>query len=101
MRLPAMRSVMEAAWLLAIVPPVPAHVGPHRGGTRPAAPRDWHELWHSWGSEPGVIIPLVLSGVLYALGVRKLWRDGSGRGVRRWEAAAFAGGWLALVVALV
>jgi putative membrane protein len=31
-----------------------------------------------------------------------VWRDaGVGHGVRRWEAASFAGGWLALVVALV
>jgi putative membrane protein len=33
--------------------------------------------------------------------VRRLWREaGRGRGVRRWEALSFAGGWLALAVAL-
>ncbi|HYY99329.1 MAG TPA: cytochrome c oxidase assembly protein, partial [Pyrinomonadaceae bacterium] len=35
-------------------------------------------------------------------GVRRLWRSAeAGRGVRRWEAWAYAGGWFALFVALV
>src|SRR5437764_23788 len=65
-------------------------------------PRGWNELWRTWGLEPGVVIPLALSAWLYGRGLARLWREaGVGRGVRRWEAACFATGWLALVVALV
>jgi cytochrome c oxidase assembly factor CtaG len=39
---------------------------------------------------------------LFVSGIRQLWRESdTGRGIRRWEAAAFAGGWLALFIALV
>ena len=48
-----------------------------------------------------MVAGLALSGWAYAWGLRKLWREsGRGRGVRVWEAAAYAGGWLALFVAL-
>src|SRR4051794_21560721 len=78
-----------------------AHGGePHRGAT--IGPRDWDELWRTWGLEPGVVIPLAVSGVLYARGLWRLWRDGrTGRGIRGWEALCFGVGWLALAVALV
>jgi putative membrane protein len=56
--------------------------------------------WWTW--DPWVLILLALSGALYAAGLRRLWRRaGTGQGIRRWEAACFAAGWLALVVALV
>jgi cytochrome c oxidase assembly factor CtaG len=43
---------------------------------------------------------IVLLGV-YAAGLTRVWRRaGYGRGIRRFEAAAFGGGWLALVAAL-
>lgn len=79
-----------------------AHGGrSHAGGPAPG-PRNWSELWRAWEFEPGVVIPLVLSGLLYGLGLTRMWRGaGFGRGVRVWEAAAFVSGWLALVVALV
>jgi putative membrane protein len=65
-------------------------------------PHSLHDLWRTWGTDPGVIIPLVLSVWLYGFGLWRLWRDGhSGRGIKRWEAACFAGGWFALVIALV
>jgi cytochrome c oxidase assembly factor CtaG len=65
-------------------------------------PHNWHDLWRTWGWEPLVLISLALSAFLYVRGVRSLWRESSkGRGVRRWEAACFAGGWFALFVALV
>ncbi|HEX6898404.1 MAG TPA: cytochrome c oxidase assembly protein [Thermoanaerobaculia bacterium] len=39
---------------------------------------------------------------LYALGLFLLWRRaGVGQGIRRWEAACFAAGWLSLLAALV
>jgi putative membrane protein len=75
--------------------------GEHREG-RYAGPRDFHELWLTWGLEPRVIAPLAISAILYARGIARLWRGGhAGRGVRRWEAACFGAGWLALAVALV
>jgi putative membrane protein len=45
---------------------------------------------------------LVISATLYAVGVTRLWRHaGVGQGIRRWQAAAFATGWLTLVIALL
>jgi putative membrane protein len=65
-------------------------------------PHDYHELWQSWEFDPFVIAGLAFAGGLYQRGVRRLWRATRvGGGVRRWEAASFAAGWLAIVVALV
>jgi putative membrane protein len=65
-------------------------------------PQTWQQLYVAWEFDPLVIIPLALSAYFYAGGLFRLWRDaGIGHGIRRWEAAAFASGWLALVVALV
>ncbi len=55
-----------------------------------------------WTLEPWVIACLVASAAAYGIGLRRLWHEaGPGRGVSAWQAGAFAGGWLALVVALV
>jgi putative membrane protein len=64
----------------------------HEG--RPPEP---HDLWSAWAFEPGVVIPLALAALLYWRGSRPL----AARGIRRWEAASFWAGWLALVAALV
>jgi putative membrane protein len=86
-------------------PAAPSDALAHAGGEHqkaPVGPRDWGELWRTWGLEPGVVIPLVLSAMVYAQGIRALWRGGhAGRGVRTREAWCFAGGWLTLVMALV
>ena len=58
-------------------------------------------LWTAWSWEPAVLTCLLISGVLYGAGVRRLWARRAGAGIRRWEAASFAAGWLAIVVALV
>jgi putative membrane protein len=51
--------------------------------------------------EPGALVSLIFVSALYVRGVRALWaRAGRGRGVRVWQAAAFGGGILAVVVAL-
>jgi len=50
---------------------------------------------HWWSFEPFVILPLLMTGALYASGVVRM------RGVRRWQIASFAAGWLALVIARV
>ncbi len=61
------------------------------------------EAWHPhWSFEPWVVCCLALSSALYAVGVTRLWlHAGHGRGISRAQAAAFAAGWLFLVVALV
>ena len=69
-------------------------------------PHTWHDLARTWSFEPGVIVALALSGILYWRGVRRMWREpqreaGRRGGVRPWEAWCYAGGWLALFVALV
>ena len=67
--------------------------------TAPLAPPD---LWLAWSFDPGVVLPLALAAGLYARGVRALWRQaGAGHGVRRWQAGAFAAGWLVLAIALI
>jgi putative membrane protein len=56
--------------------------------------------WWTW--DPAVVLLLAASAVLYGIGLARLWRRaGVDSGVRRWEAACFAAGWLALVVALI
>jgi len=65
-------------------------------------PDSWDELWRDWAFEPAIVIPILISGSLYSRGLRRLWRASGGkRGIRPWEAFCFAGGWLALIVALV
>ena len=68
----------------------------------PAGPRSADELLSNWGWEPVTMALLAASAVLYAHGVRRLWRaSGPGRGIRRWEAGAFAAGWATMLVALI
>jgi putative membrane protein len=65
-------------------------------------PHHLSDLPYTWGLDPLVVVSLAVSGWLYLRGVRKLWRAAErGRGIRRWEAWAYAGGWLALFIALV
>lgn len=65
-------------------------------------PHNWHDLWRTWTFEPLVTISLALTAFLFIAGLRKLWREsGTNRGIRKWEATMFAGGWLALFVALI
>jgi putative membrane protein len=73
--------------------PVGAHEGqPHKFG----------DLWYTWGRDPVVIAGLLLTAWLYWRGFRRVWAESArGRESRRSEAWAFAGGWLALFVALV
>jgi putative membrane protein len=78
-------------------PLISAHLLAHGG-----EPHALHDLWTTWGWEPLPLVGLALSAWLYARGVRRLWRSaGTGVGIQRWEAACFAGGWVALFVALV
>jgi putative membrane protein len=84
---------VRAAFTALSVSPASAH------DSGPLVPQ---ELWQAWSFEPAVVIGLALTGWLYVTGLRALWRSaGTGRGIRRWEAAAFAGGWLILALALM
>jgi putative membrane protein len=80
-----------------ILPPSAFRLAFHEG-----KPHTFHDLWFTWGRDPLVIASLALAGWLYCRGVRRLWREsGRGHGASRAEVWAFAGGWLALFVALV
>jgi putative membrane protein len=77
------------------------------GALAAAGATEWASAWATslttgWVFEPWVIAALVVSGALYLLGLRRLWRHaGHGRGVSVRHAAAFAAGWFSLMVALV
>lgn len=59
-------------------------------------------IWRTWNLDPLILLPLLLFCALYSGGVRKIWaRSAVGRGVTRWQVAAFAAGNLMLVVALL
>src|SRR5690349_10916381 len=60
-------------------------------------PHNWHDLARAWSFEPLVIISLTITAVLFIIGLYRLKR----RSIRTWEALCFAGGWLALFIALV
>jgi len=54
-----------------------------------------------WSWEPGVVLPLLASAVVYARGAFALRRRAPRGGVRSWEIAAFAAGWLTTALALL
>jgi putative membrane protein len=64
-------------------------------GFHEGQPHNWHELGRSWSVEPVVVISLLLTAILFIAGLRRC------KSLRKWEALCFAGGWLALLVALV
>ncbi|CAN5658465.1 hypothetical protein BH24ACI2_BH24ACI2_05440 [soil metagenome] len=65
-------------------------------------PHNFADLWHAWSFDPLIIVSLALFAWIYIQGVFNLWRSAKkGRGIKTWEALAFAGGWLSLFVALV
>jgi putative membrane protein len=54
-----------------------------------------------WTFDPGVVMPLVATAVIYWLGLSELWDHQRGRGIRPWEARCFWTGWCALALALI
>lgn len=87
------RNALLVSFLLAGLPGV-AQAHPGR------APEP-HDLWTAWSGEPAVLLGIGLAALVYQRGLRTLWgRAGIGRGIRRWQAAAYAGGLFALFVAL-
>ena len=90
--MPALRYWAVGLWLA-----LPTTTLAHADG--PLAP---HDLWAAWTLEPQLLGALLACDVVYWLGTYRLWRRaGFGRGMRPWQAAAFAGACLALLVALV
>jgi putative membrane protein len=82
-----------AAMALLLPRPIEAHGGAH--GVLEAGAWQW-----TW--EPLVLVPLVISTVLYVIGVARLWRRaGRGRGVTYWQLASFAAGTTTIVMALL
>ena len=60
------------------------------------------EALRRWTWEPFTLALLGLSAVIYVRGARAIWtRAGVGRGIARWQAAAFGLGLLSIAVALI
>lgn len=58
--------------------------------------------WRQWTFEPVTVTLLLLSVVLYVVGVRNAWRQaGTGGGLRWWQVSSFAAGTLALAIAQI
>lgn len=67
------------------------------GGTGPGSASS---AWS--GADLAVLVPLCLSGGLYALGIASLWRRaGVGHGISGVNVACFAAGWLTLALSLL
>jgi len=60
-----------------------------------------HGLWTAWTWSPGIVAPMAAAAFLYARGLRLLWDEHIGRGIRVWEASCFAAGWIVLALALL
>jgi putative membrane protein len=63
-------------------------------------PPEPHDIWQFWSLDAAIL--LALAALAYGRGLRVLWRRaGTGRGIRRWQAAAYTSGLIVLSVALV
>jgi len=76
----------------------PLHVFAHE--LEIAGPQNTSELLRAWTFDPGVVIPIVGSAVLYSLGILRLGRA-SRKSIRKSDIGYFALGWATLVLALV
>jgi putative membrane protein len=72
----------------------------HPESVATAPPLSSLATWGVW--DLLIVTALLISGGAYLLGLTRVWRRaGVGQGLRWWEAAAFAGAWFTLLVALV
>jgi cytochrome c oxidase assembly factor CtaG len=74
--------------------------------TAPVLAHDGHELAaeaiRQWTFDPLVIVPLIVTAALYAVGVWRLRQHpGARRALSSWRIASFTAGWLTIVLALV
>src|SRR5436305_9220060 len=63
-------------------------------------PANFDELKYWWAFDPGVVIPLAFSALLYTIGAVRLRRVNT-HAIGAVEISCFAAGWLTLVIALV
>lgn len=57
--------------------------------------------WAKWNLDPVLLLSLLLLSRVYAQGLGRVWRAGTGRGVAVWEAGCFGTGIIVLFLALV
>jgi cytochrome c oxidase assembly factor CtaG len=65
-----------------------------------AGPADFNDLRYWWAFDPGIVVPILLSGILYGIGALRLRRVNT-KVVGAVEVACFFAGWLVLIIALV
>lgn len=83
-------------WFIGSIVALPAWAHPVGEEVQPA------NIWTAWPREPIVIALLAASGVLYAIGVRRLWRRSTpARTFARLQVGCFAAAWLVLFIALL
>jgi len=69
----------------------------HEGELHPTA-----SFFSTWAFDPLVVFSLLVTALLYSVGIVRLWRTAKvGSGISGWEAASFGAGWISLVIALV
>jgi putative membrane protein len=77
-------------------------LAPRPALAHPGQPLAPHDLWRAWDASPAMVCGLALLALTYTRGLLALWgQAGYGHGIRPWQAAAFAGGLLVLLLALV
>lgn len=90
--------LLRRATLASIALATPSHTLWAHTGRAPEP----HDLWTSWTFAPVVVAGLAFGVWWYVRGVRRLWHAADvGRGIARWRVACFAGGILALALALL
>jgi putative membrane protein len=90
------RSVLVSTLVLVACSTAFAH--PETEVSRRISPDHWLSAW-SW--EPGIVIPIVISAVLYAMGSARLRRRNRERpALTNWQMISFWTGWASLVLAL-
>src|SRR5436305_4876227 len=60
-----------------------------------------HDLWRAWSLDAGIVIPLALSAILFALGARQSRVTSNRRGTGLQQPAFFWTGWAFLALALI
>lgn len=85
--------LMAALALMAMPLPLAAHTD------RAITPHDLRWVWMD--TNPLAVIALWTVDGIYWRGIIQLWGSAPGRGIRRWQARAFAAGGLALVAAML
>ena len=97
-RLGSRRSLKRLAFVIVFLLVLGSRAFSHEFET--VGPQNPHELLRAWSFEPGVVIPILLSAILYGVGFVRL-RRAAPTTSRQLDMFCFAAGWVALVIALV